>query len=270
MSLNPWLVLKTEFRAVEHDAVDLRASYEGPDWRPLIALLVTALVLLAIHYLKFATVFESLMQSLLGEKGFREFRNNQYFTLYAELWWGVIHLVGYVLIPITVIRLIFKERIRDYGLGWNDVNRYMPWCIFIAALVVSFAYFASHRSDFLNHYPFYRLAERSVVDLLLWECIYIAQFIFLEFFFRGFLLHSCHARFGATALFVMVVPYVMIHFSKPWLEATGALLFGLVLGIIALRSRSIWGGALIHTSVALSMDLMALIQTGRFPKTWWP
>lgn len=270
MSLNPWRVLKAEFFAIEQEALERRQQAAGSDWRPLIALLVTALVLLGIHYLKFFVVFEVVMQSLLGVEAYSHFRQHTYFNLLAELWWGLCHFLGYVVIPILVIKYVFKERLRDYGIAWNQVGRYMPWCIFIALLVVSFAYFASHRGDFLNHYPFYSLAQRSIVDLLLWECIYIAQFIFLEFFFRGFLLHSCHQRFGATALFIMVVPYVMIHFSKPWLEASGALLFGLVLGIIALRSRSIWGGVFIHTSVALSMDIMALLQTGRFPANWLP
>jgi len=270
VSLNPWVVIKAEFLAIEHDASQQRESAKSEDWRPLIALLVTALVLLAIHYLKFATVFEAAMQALLGNDGYFQLRQYTYFNLLAELWWGACHLLGYVIVPILVIKFIFKERIRDYGLGWNQTSRYLPWCIFIALLVISFAYFASYRSDFLNHYPFYRLAQRSILDLLLWQCIYLTQFIFLEFFFRGFLLHACHRRFGATALFVMIVPYVMIHLSKPWLEASGALVFGLVLGIIALRSRSIWGGVLVHTSVALSMDIMALAQTGRLPVNWQP
>ncbi len=268
--LNPWAVIRTEFAAIESEAEQLRSKRGGPDWRPLIALLVTVLVLLAIHYLKFASVFEALMQGLVGDEAYGGLRQHPYFALFSELWWGLCHLVGYVIVPVFVIKFLFKERLRDYGLGWNQTSRYLPWCIVIAVLVVSFAYFASHRSDFLNHYPFYGLAQRSVLDLLMWEGIYIAQFIFLEFFFRGFLLHSCHQRFGATALFVMVVPYVMIHFSKPWLEASGALLFGLVLGIIALRSHSIWGGVFVHSSVALAMDIMALVQTGRLPANWAP
>jgi len=270
MSLNPWAVIKVEFAAIESEAEHLREVDSGPDWRPLIALLVATLVLLGVHYLKFATVFEAVMQGVLGDEAFIRLRQHQYFALFAELWWGLCHLIGYVIVPALVIKFLFKERIRDYGFAWNQTSRYLPWCIFIAVLVVSFAYFASYRSDFLNHYPFYGLAQRSVLDLLMWESIYIAQFLFLEFFFRGFLLHSCHRRFGATALFVMIVPYVMIHFSKPWLEASGALLFGLVLGIIAMRSHSIWGGVFVHTSVALAMDIMALVQTGRFPASWGP
>lgn len=265
-----WRRLKREFFAIEREAELERARYGEQDWRPLGALLTCALVLLAIHYLKFASTFQTTMQWLMSEAEYRQLLQHRYFGLFGELWWGAWHVLGYVLVPCLVIRYGFKERIRDYGLAWNRASDYLPWCILIAGLVIGFAYLASHRSDFLQHYPFYRMAQRSLFDLLAWEGIYLSQFVFLEFFFRGFLLKACHRRFGATALFVMVVPYVMIHFPKPWLEASGALLFGLVLGIIALRSHSIWGGVLVHTSVALSMDIMALVRGGRWPLQWWP
>jgi len=46
--------------------------------------------------------------------------------------------------------------------------------------------------------------------------------------------------------------------------------FGLFLGILALRSRSIWGGVTVHTGVALSMDIAALLQKGTLPICWLP
>jgi hypothetical protein len=39
---------------------------------------------------------------------------------------------------------------------------------------------------------------------------------------------------------------------------------------LALRTRSIWGGVLVHVSIALSMDLLALLQTRGLPVRWWP
>ena len=62
----------------------------------------------------------------------------------------------------------------------------------------------------------------------------------------------------------------MIHFSKPWLEASGAILFGLFLGVLAMRSRSIWGGVIVHIAVAASMDVVALLQSYGLPAKWWP
>ena len=40
--------------------------------------------------------------------------------------------------------------------------------------------------------------------------------------------------------------------------AGGAVVAGLILGTLALRTKSIWAGVLIHISVALTMDLLAL------------
>ncbi len=44
----------------------------------------------------------------------------------------------------------------------------------------------------------------------------------------------------------------------------------LLLGLLALRSRSIWGGVAVHSSIALGMDLMALYRSGTIPQRWWP
>jgi membrane protease YdiL (CAAX protease family) len=63
----------------------------------------------------------------------------------------------------------------------------------------------------------------------------------------------------------MVVPYCMIHFGKPWAEALAAIIAGVVLGTLALKTRSIWSGFLIHVTVAVSMDLAALLQTQGLP-----
>ncbi len=58
----------------------------------------------------------------------------------------------------------------------------------------------------------------------------------------------------------MCVPYCMIHFGKTFGETLGAIVFGIMLGTLALRTRSIWGGVLIHLGVAISMDLFTVGQ----------
>jgi membrane protease YdiL (CAAX protease family) len=50
--------------------------------------------------------------------------------------------------------------------------------------------------------------------------------------------------------------------SKPLFEAFGAILAGIVLGTMALKTRAIYGGVLVHIVVAWSMDLMALYHKG--------
>ena len=268
---NLYLVLRDIDKETER-----RPTHPGKfDTTPAIALLTAAVSLLFIHYLKFESSFQAFLELFADvthrDSGFLPaLRHDPFFELYGNLWWGVIHLIGYVLIPVLVIKLALKQKVMDNGLRLENTLEYRFWYVALAMPIVFFAYFASFSQDFLNTYPFYRLAFRSGIDLIAWEVIYLSQFVFLEFFFRGFLLHACRPAFGANALFVMCVPYLMIHFAKPWPEATGAILFGLFLGILALRSRSIWGGAAVHMTVALSMDLLALMQRGRLPSHWWP
>jgi membrane protease YdiL (CAAX protease family) len=56
------------------------------------------------------------------------------------------------------------------------------------------------------------------------------------------------------------VPYCMIHYGKPMTETIGAIFAGVILGTLAMRTRSIWGGVLIHVGVAWTMDLLAIAQ----------
>ena len=62
----------------------------------------------------------------------------------------------------------------------------------------------------------------------------------------------------------MLVPYCMLHFYKPGLEAAASIGAGVILGLLAYRTRCILGGVLIHWAVAASMDLLAILQTGGF------
>jgi CAAX protease family protein len=85
----------------------------------------------------------------------------------------------------------------------------------------------------------------------------------LEFFFRGFLVHGLAPRLGWLSIFVMIVPYNMLHYGKPMPEALVAILGGVVLGTLSLKTRSIWWGAALHIAIALTMDVCALWHAGR-------
>lgn len=254
------------------DAIDRQwGRAAAPEWRLVAGLLaLVAICLLGIHYLKSYTVFRELVVHLMGAEAAAGLLAGPWGRLAAEAWWGFVHLVGYVLVPILYLWCGPGIRAADVGLRWCATTPWLGWYALLAAPIVVFAFIASFSEAFTQTYPFYGLAGRSWADLVAWELIYLSQFVFLEFFFRGFMLERLAPRLGAGAIFVMVVPYMMIHLSKPWPEAFGAILFGIALGILALRSRSIWGGALVHMTIALSMDVMSLAQTGRWPVEVWP
>ena len=75
---------------------------------------------------------------------------------------------------------------------------------------------------------------------------------------------------GSQAIFVSTIPYAISHFGKPLPEALGSIAAGIFLATLAVKSGSIWSGFLIHTSVAVSMDMAALVAKNQLPSQWWP
>ncbi len=136
--------------------------------------------------------------------------------------------------------------------------------MFIVVFIV--AYIISFTPAFLKKYPFYKQAADSYVTFFIWELSYGLQFFMLEFFFRGFILFALARYIGSYAIFVMTIPYVMIHFRKPLPETCGAIIAGVALGTLALRTRSIYGGIILHVAIAWSMDLFTLYHKGQLQK----
>jgi membrane protease YdiL (CAAX protease family) len=183
---------------------------------------------------------------------------DSYFELEGFAWWSSWRVIGYVVLPLVMIALMPGERIRDYHFSLRGFRQHLWIYVLMFALIMPAVIVASTTDAFRHTYPFYRLANRSHFDLWTWESFYAAQFVSLEIFFRGFLLHGLRRALGANAIFVMIVPYCMIHYGKPLPETLGAIGAGIILGTLAMRTRSIWGGVLIHIGVALTMDVLAL------------
>lgn len=183
--------------------------------------------------------------------------------LHPHLYWAAFKLVNYGLVPLLCIKFVLRSSIREHGVRW--VREPRVWLLYAAmvACVLPLAYVASTSDAFLRTYPKYSGAGDSWGQFLTWELAYGFQFLMLEFFFRGFLIFALARYIGSLAIFVMVVPYAMIHFGKPIAECLGSILAGIALGTIALRTGSIWGGVLVHCAIAWGMDLFALAQTGK-------
>lgn len=243
------------------DAID--AEYLGQPQPPgapaprnqvVIVLVTAAVVLTGLEYMGSRSFFRSNMPEGLRPEGFK---------LLAEYaWWSFACVVGYLLIPGVIVKTVFKERLRDYGFKGKDFFKHL-WIYGLLFLgVLPMVIGASLTPAFQAKYPFYKFATRSFFDLAAWEALYTAQFVALEFFFRGFLLFGIARKVGAYAIVIMAVPYCMIHFGKPVPETLGAIGAGMILGTVALRTRSIYAGILIHVAVAYSMDLLALWHKG--------
>ncbi len=182
--------------------------------------------------------------------------------LWSRLYMTSMSLILYMLIPYLFIRFVFKERMRDHGFTLKGFSRYVPMYLIMLAVMLPILIGVSFSERFYRHYPLYSGAGESAIGFAIWEVAYGLYFLALEFFLRGFMVFALTRYIGSYAIFVMVVPYVMIHFGKPVAETIGSIIAGTALGTLSLRTRSIFGGVLIHVAVAWGMDILAMLQKG--------
>ena len=242
------------------------------DQRPLVAFVVMGFVLTLEEYYGNRAAFEEHLFPWLWAKyegGWSWLRLVKYHDLYAFGWWTAAKVVGYVLIPFPIWKVLFpKDRLLDMGLRIRGFTQHLWIYGLCLGIVLPLLFFVASQPDFGSYYPFYKSASRSWFDFGAWECLYFLQFFCLELFFRGFVLGALRRSLGSAAIFAMAVPYCMIHYGKPYLESHGAILAGVVLGSLALRTRSIYAGFLVHVTVALGMDWVSLANRHQLPKVW--
>ena len=192
------------------------------------------------------------------------------FHLYGLIYWSSFCGLCYVVIPTLITKFIFREGVLQYGLKLKGITTHLWIYVTLFLMVLPFVVIASFGPAFQRTYPFYAAPPGGWALFMTFELFYLIQFLYLEFFFRGYVIFNLEKTFGYYSVFIMAVPYCMIHFHKPILEALAAILAGIILGTLALRTRSIWYGVLIHMSVAITMDVLALFQKGLFIKLFIP
>ena len=259
-------------REAERERTEFLASERASrfDWEVAGGLVLVAVVLTLQEYLLRPEVYGWLAlwqdSSHPGEgigEAMLSFENHSFGYL---LFWALGQSFLYFVPPMLFIRFALRKKLSDYGLKLGGAFSLWGLYLFMLAVMLPIVLLVSRSEGFQHTYPFFKPLEdeRLWPRFWIWEAAYFLQFVGLEFFFRGFLLHGTKRRFGAYAVFVMMVPYCMIHFGKPMPETLAAIAAGIILGFMSLKTRSVWMGAALHVSVALSMDLCALWRSGKF------
>ncbi len=207
------------------------------DWKAAVILTLGIVVLTVVHYHP------------------DPLRLGMQFRLFS--WQGLNFLLLF-LVPVVVIKFVFRESLADYGLQMGEWRVWGKWLLLFLAVFIPCAIIASRLPEFARYYPRYRpmltnhwLIFASLGGWLVYFCAW-------EFFFRGFMLFGLGKRIGAVAIFVQMAPFVMAHFPKPELESWAAIIAGIALGLMAWRGRSFVGPWLLHWLAATAMDLFVV------------
>ena len=270
-----WMFRQT-WRELDLEAQEHRGALlaEGrTDLRPYVCLVLCALILTMQDYYGGRHFFDQALRPWLYRLSERHpgLAVLKYDELYSYGWWSLSRILGYVVIPLPLWTWAFREdSLLDMGLRTKGFFKHIWIYGLFLAVVLPAMFLVARQPDFGTYYPFYKLASRSWWDFLLWEAMYFAQFFALELFFRGFWLGALRKSFGSGAIFAMAVPYCMIHYGKPYLEACGAIIAGIALGSLSMKTKSIYQGFLVHITVAGLMDWLSLHHRHALPIQFWP
>lgn len=167
-----------------------------------------------------------------------------------------------IIIPCVLVYLLVRHfKPEWYGLRLNGANiKPYFWLVLIMVPIVGIAALGE---DFLNYYPsFYQrdfsdsgLSENA--KIWIFELCYGFDFISVELLFRGFMVVALSRFVGKDAILPMVACYAFLHFGKPMMETIGSVFGGFALGVLAYKSRNIYGGIIVHLGVAWGMEIAA-------------
>lgn len=240
-------------------------AQNDPKWTGQdLALLIIISVLLTVFYYYCRPGF--FRQELWQETGqlVGIVQGDPYYGLLPYFWWALMSIVVRMMIPCGLIWFFLKDEIKNYGYRLVGVTNHAKIYLLLFAGMVPIVYAVSLTESFQRKYPFYKQAMLGWDHFIIYQLCYGVQFIALEAFFRGFMIFALFKRFGYYSLPIMTIPYCMIHFGKPVPETLGAILAGLALGYLALKSKSWFYGGLLHWSVGITMDLLAIMHRGGF------
>jgi membrane protease YdiL (CAAX protease family) len=272
-----WLFFRDTWRELDEDAYRHRGELlaQGKtDYRPFVALVMCAVILTMQEYYGGRSAYLVYVKPLL-EKYDRTHPGTlqlpRFDELYGYAWWAGTRIFGYVVVPFGTWKIVYrKDSLLDLGLRTKGFFSHAWIYLLFLGVVLPAMLVVANQPDFGSYYPFYKTSSRSWFDFLAWEAMYFAQFFALEMFFRGFWLGVLRRSLGSGAIFAMAVPYCMIHYGKPYLEAVGAVVAGIALGSLSMRTKSIYQGFLVHITVAALMDWLSLAHRHGLPTQVWP
>lgn len=174
-----------------------------------------------------------------------------------------------VVLPSIFLFMAFdkKEGNGFYGLKFKNVNFKPYWTMLL--LMAPILFLASFNEDISTYYPTYKRAKGGFfaayfdvpqfVSIVVFESIYLVNFIFTELLFRGLFIVGLVKLLGKDCILPMVAAYAVLHFGKPLPETIGSVFGGYILGIITYYSKNIWGGVFIHMGIAFLMEFFAFL-----------
>ena len=180
--------------------------------------------------------------------------------LTSFVYWFMLDFLLFFIIPVYVIKLIFKEELKDFGMSFTNLKVGVLYTFIAILIFISIVILVSNSENFREYFPLMNSAKEDLVVFLIYEIFFLTFIFSWEFIFRGYILFGLEKKFGLYAIFIQMIPFVLLHSGKPFIETFASIFGGLFLGYLALRIRSMLYGFIIHAIILVALDLIALLK----------
>jgi membrane protease YdiL (CAAX protease family) len=189
------------------------------------------------------------------------FADNKFVKLYEYLFWFIGNFISFFLLPVFVIIFIFKEKISDYGVKFGDYKLGFIVTFISIAFMLPILWFVSAFPEFSAKYPHLQIAKSDWTVFIIYEIGILIYLFAWEFIWRGYMLFGLEEKFGYYAVFIQMIPFVILHNGKPDIETFSSIIGAIILGVLALRTRSFLYGVFIHYAIMLGIDLFSTMRS---------
>ncbi len=191
------------------------------------------------------------------------YRGNEFYYL---------HLVGsffFRSVAIVSLLCLFKwATTGKFGLyGVKQSTHLLRVYGFAYLLLIPIFILVSITPQFLEYYPKMKIAccegafGWSNWQLILpFELSYANDFLGVESMFRGAMVIGLSKWLGPRTVLPMIIAYMCIHLGKPDMELCSSVIGGYILGILAYRTKHLWGGIIIHLGIAMLFEALGMIR----------
>lgn len=186
--------------------------------------------------------------------------NNTNADLIGFLYWFIGDFFTLFILPVVIIKFILKEKLKNYGINFGKIKIGVTYSIFFLIILIPIVWIITAQLEFADVHPFLQSANNNWLIFSIFESgLFIYMFAW-EFIWRGFMLFGLEEKFGFYAVFIQMIPFVILHNGTPAFETFSAIIGGIILGFLAFRTRSFLYGVLIHFILLFSIDLISVLR----------
>ena len=173
----------------------------------------------------------------------------QIFSIHLDIYSFVITAFFALFATPILITILLGIPIKKVGMQRGKLLK-NKLLIIITILLLLTIYLTSLLPDSVEYYSL-KLPEENLILFIV--TVYTILYGAEEFFFRGFLLFGLEPWLGKYANIVQTMPFFLFHIGKPPIELFLSFFAGLILGKIALESRSFIIPFILHWVLGFSV-----------------